>query len=622
MHQLFKAGLATLLLSTSALAQSGPAFELDEIIFTANAGTTEAERAGFSVEVIEGEELTEAGDLQLTDFLKRLPGIALSQQGPQGTAADIRIRGARSRYVSVYVDGILVTDPSLTETQFDDFGGLTTSGVRRIEILRGSQGALYGGTAVAGVINISTVAGDEAPEGLSQTARIEAGSHGTFSADYAMTQRTGDTILSFGISHAQSDGFSAADEDQGNTEADGFDRTRITFGAQTAVTEALTLGVNGFVEDGSAEFDDFSFVAPFLPIDGTPDDEQQREAQGLRLWGLYEAGAWEHELSLSRYRVRRDSTSGGFTSTFDGRRLAADYRATGQVSSAVKLSFGFSAQEEDARYANTPGGQTTVRTNGAFAEAVVAASDALDITGTVRFDDHSEFGGEATGRLGFAYRPGARTVIRGAVSTGYRPPSIDELFGDYLIFNFIGNPALQPEESRSMELGVDHIFANGATLSATVFALDIENLVTFQFGAPSTLINVPGTSHRRGIEIAGSFPIGERVTLNGAYTYTDAESATGAPLARVPEHDLVLGIEAMLTDELTATATMQHVTGLIDAGTSLSDFTVVDAQIAYEFREGLEAYLRVENVTDEAYQTILGYGTSDRAIYVGLRASY
>ena len=619
-----RAGLALLLMSTSAFAQEAPVFEIDEIIFSANAAETEAERSGFSVEVIEGEDLTEAGDVQLTEYLDRLPGISLAQQGPQGTAADIRIRGARSRYVSVYVDGILVTDPSLTNIQYDDFGGLTTGGIRRIEILRGSQGALYGGTAVAGVINISTIAGDEVPEGTTQTAALEFGSYDTVTAEYGLTQRTGDTILSFNVSHSQSDGFSAADEDAGNTEADGFDRTRVSFGFQHAVTEALTVGINGFVEEGSSEFDDFSAVFPFPPIDGTTDDEQDRSAQGLRVWGLYEMGVWEHELSLSRYRVRRDSASDGSVSTFDGRRLAAEYRATGEVSEELELSFGVSSQDEEARYANTPGGVTSVQTNAVFGEAVVSPSDRFDITGTVRYDDHSAFGGEVTGRLGFAFRPTDRTVIRGSVSTGYRPPSIDELFGDYPspTFPFEGNPNLVPEESESAELGIDHVFNNGATISVTAFLLNIENLVTFQFGAPSTLVNLPGTSRRRGVEIAGSYPIGDDVTLSGAYTYTDAEDATGAPLARVPERDFVLGLDAMVSERVTLGASVQRVEGLIDGGAPLPDYTVVNARAAYEIRDGLEAYIRVENLTDEAYQTVRGYGTSDRAVYVGLRASY
>ena len=175
------------------------------------------------------------------------------------------------------------------------------------------------------------------------------------------------------------------------------------------------------------------FVPPtsFLPGDGTTDDEQTREALGLRAWARYDTGTWEHELSLTHYSVERTSNSDGSVSVFDGERVAADYRTTGQVSGTLQLSFGLAAQDETAEYANTPVGSTSVDTQSAFAEAVWSPNSDLDITGTVRYDDHSAFGGETTGRLGFAWRPGEGTVVRGSVATGYRPPSIDELFGQY-----------------------------------------------------------------------------------------------------------------------------------------------------------------------------------------------
>ena len=623
---LFAASAAGLGLTTGALAQSGPIFVLDEIVFSAAVDETEAQRSGYSVEVIDEDDLAEAGDLQLTEYLNRLPGISLAQQGPQGTLADLRIRGARTRYISVYVDGILVTDPAAPNIQFDDFGGLSTGGIKRIEVLRGSQGALYGGTAVAGVINITTVGGDDTPMGLNQRASIEAGSFGTIKLGYGLTQRNESTILSFGLDHARADGFSAAEEDTGNTEEDGFDRTRLSFGVRHEVSDALTLGFNGFIEDGTAEFDEFVFTPPstFAPGDGTPDDdEQRRDAIGLRAFAEYEAGIWEHQLSVALYRVERESDSNGSVSTFEGRRLSFEYSATGQVSDAVSLSFGLSTEESDAIYANAPGGAIDIDTKGIFSELVWSPSNALDVTATVRHDDHSAFDGETTGRLAFAYRPADRTVLRGAVSTGYRPPSIDELFGQYPgLFPFVGNPALQPEESTSYELGIDQAFASGATISATLFRLEIDNLVTFQPGAPSTLVNVAGTSRRQGLELAGSLPVSDRLTLNAAYTYTDAEDATGAPLDRVPEHDLVLGLEAMLTDTLSAGATLQMVRDVNDGGTPLDDYTVADLRFGYALADGVDLTLRVENVTGEDYQTVRGYGTSDRAFYVGLAASF
>ena len=70
------------------------------------------------------------------------------------------------------------------------------------------------------------------------------------------------------------------------------------------------------------------------------------------------------------------------------------------------------------------------------------------------------------GPMGF----GGATTLRGAVATGYRAPSIDELYGDYSAFGFNGNPALEPETSVTAEIGVDHVYASGAEVSATTFA--------------------------------------------------------------------------------------------------------------------------------------------------------
>jgi vitamin B12 transporter len=344
----------------------------------------------------------------------------------------------------------------------------------------------------------------------------------------------------------------------------------------------------------------------------------------LRAFLELQTGIWTHDAAISLYDIqRRSNSNGAATAVFNGQRLAFDYTASGQVSQAVALAFGLDAQREEAIYANIPGGRAQVDTYGAFAEAVWSPSDAFDLTGTLRYDDHSSFGGQTTGRLAFAWRPMSGMTLRGAVGTGYRPPSIDELFGSYPgLFPFVGNPALQPEESLSAELGIDYDFANGAEISATLFQLEVENLVTFVFGAPSTLINQPGTSTRRGLELAGRLPVSDMLTLTGAYTYTDAEAANGTPLALVPEHDIVLGLDAEWGEGWNGSLTAQRVMGTFEGGTPLPDYTLVNASVAYEVSDGLEAYLRVHNMFDEQYQTRRGYGTSDRAVYIGLRARY
>ncbi len=602
---------ALALLPYAAAAQD--AFLLDEIVISPNAAPIARERAGASVTVLTEDDLRATGDVQLADVLARLPGLTLTQSGPAGTLADLRIRGARNRYIPVYIDGILATDPSAPAGDFEDFGGLTTSGIRRIEILKGSQSALYGGSAVGGVVLISTLGGPELGEGTHQRAGATVGSFGTLAGDYALTRNTGPLSLSFGVSHAQADGFSAADEANGNTEADGFSRSRLSFGAQYAVSDALTLGINGFAETGETDFDSFQNVPPFLPTDG--DGTSDRETRGLRAFAIYGTGAWSHETALSLYTTDRTSTSSGFSSEFASRRVAFDHLSSGKIRPDLLLSLGLSAREDRADATSLPGGSESITTGGAFVEAVWSPSANLDLTGTIRYDEHSEFGGFTTGRLAFALRPAEGTVIRGAVGTGYRPPTIGDLFADFGFF--VGNPDLEPETSTSIEIGVDHVWAGGGSVSATVFQNRIDDLITSTADF-STLENVAGESTITGLEIGARLPLGERVVAYGALTFLNAEDAAGAPLPRTPERDLLLGLEAELTDRLTGDVWVQAVSGYPE----VEDYETLNARLTWAVTDRIDAFVRATNLTDEDYQTVPGYGTAGRAVYAGLDARF
>jgi vitamin B12 transporter len=627
MKKLLAATAASALMTGHPALAQDTIFQLDEIIFSAYADPIALDRIGTSVEVIEEDDLEAMGDVQLSDVLTRLPGVSFSEAGPPGTRSQLRIRGASAEYISVYIDGILVTDPTATEQSYDNFGGLTTGSIQRIEILRGSQSALYGGTAVGGVVNITTLAGDETPMGLSQSVEIQVGSYNTYSLDYGMARRTEDATLSLGLSHVQSDGFSAADAANGNSEEDAYDQTRLTFGYETEIAEGTTLGINGFVEEGSAEFDEISTAFPYPPIDGTPDEEADRTAYGLRLYSSYETlGGWRHEAAIAGYWIERESRSNGTPTRFEGDRITFDYGASGQISPTLTLSFGADARVESATYDNQTGGSNIVETYGGYAEATWSPTDSFDLTGTLRYDDHSAFGGQTTGRLAFAWRPTDTLVLRGAVGTGYRPPSLDELYGDYPgFFPFVGNPDLTPETSTSAELGMDYLLANGGQVGATVFLLEVDDLITYQPGAPSTLVNEPGISRRSGVELSAALPVTDWLTLTGAYTYTDARNASGGRLSNVPRHDVVLGLDAEVGQDWRLGLTAQHVADRERSSFDpepYSDYTVVDTTASYGLNDQTELFLRIENLFDEEYQTISGYGTSGRAVYLGLRASF
>lgn len=530
MKHLMASASALVVVAPFCAVQAQQIYDLGEIVVSATVVPTVEDRIGVSVDVLGPEQLSPALDTTLAGALNKLPGVTASQTGPAGTAGEIRIRGSQERYVSVYVDGIKVNDPSTTSGLFANFGTINTNGLTRVEVLKGSQSALYGASAVAGVINVYTLPLTEVPEGTRQRADVLYGSYNTISAGYGLTNRSGPWTLAFGLAYLQSDGFSAADENNGNTEADGVRETRFSFGAAYDVNDEITIGMNAFVERGTADFDEFGFV----PEDGTPDETGTRDSEGVRVFAVIERGIWQHDLSLSYYHIKRTqelpTTSAPFatpfSSRFDGDRTRFAYIGSGQVRETLLLSLGLDVQEDKADYNNLAAGSESVTTWGGFAEGVYSLNDQLDVTGTVRYDDNSSFGGEPTGRLAFAYRPRDGIVLRGNVATGYRPPTIDELYGDYPAFFFTGNPNLQPETSLSYELGVDLELNNTALFSATVFRTDIDNLIATN-ATFSSLENKPGTSTRQGVEISGAVALSDTVSLTGAYTYIDAQGCIG-----------------------------------------------------------------------------------------------
>lgn len=139
-------------------------------------------------------------------------------------------------------------------------------------------------------------------------------------------------------------------------------------------------------------------------------------------------------MALSYFEVERQLTSVSafsFDSQFAAKRRRLEYTATGEITPASVLSLGFDIEQEEATYNNLTSGTETVMTRGVFAEFNYAASEDLDLIGTLRVDDHSEFRSEVTSRVAFSWRAGPNLTVRGALSDGYRAPSIDQLYGNY-----------------------------------------------------------------------------------------------------------------------------------------------------------------------------------------------
>jgi vitamin B12 transporter len=622
------------LVAALAVPAQAQEIELDEIVVSAFKTAIERIRTGMSVSVVNPS--AEIAPARAVDSLDRLPGLSVSTQGALGNSARLRIRGADQRYIAVFVDGIRVTDPTSTQTEYD-FGTLPSTSIGRIEVLRGSQSALWGGSAVGGVLNIETPRATE--DGTAQQSQIEAGRYATRSLSYGLTHKQGALETTLNLSHFVTDGYSAVD---GGTEADGSEVNRMSAMLRYEFNGTLALGGALFHQRGLNEFDGLN--VNYVLVDQA--NSQNRDETGARVFAELSLGNTEHVFDLTHYQVGREITDGSGFNTFDGSRTTFGWQATTEVSDAVTLVYGADTMLEEARYSRLPGGLADTRISGAFGQVLWAVNGQLDIAATARMDRNSGYGDFETGRVSVSYRPDEATTLRGAIATGFRAPSIDELFGDYPAQAFIGNPALAPEESLSYELGVEREFGNGAVVSATLFRLDVENQIAYdacpindpaeldydpsiadyacQAGTVNTLENTAGTSVRKGFELAAEMPLGDRANLGLAYTYTDAKRQSGTRIGLVPRRELTLTLQGDITDRISAAASVKHAADRLNdfATAAMPDYTVFGVSASYQVNDMAEAYLRIENILDEDYQTVPGYGTSGRAAFVGLRAKF
>lgn len=611
------------LLAAAPLALASPlaaqVVTLDEIVLSANRTPAELARTGLSVSVVTAEDLEKAGDLQLSDYLARLPGVGVVQSGPAGTSANLRIRGAEPRYVAVYVDGIRVDDPTGIASEFD-FGAMSTADIGRVEVLRGSQSALWGSSAVGGVINITSR--KALKDGLSQEAAIEGGSYGTVAGRYGLGYKTDRVETHFTLSHRRTKGFSAYDTLPPNPalEPDGMEATRLSFGARYALTDAVALGVSAFAQTTEHDYDGWGADAANV---------QKRKEWGARVFGEWSVGNSTHVLDVIRYRISRDQFAAGVPNgSFTGVRTGLSYQGTTEFSNTFTLVYGADSMKETAVNASLPTGGST-RISGVYVQGLFRPIDTLDISASLRRDDNSRFGGHSSGRLALAWQAAPGLTLRGAASTGFRAPSLYEQFGDPT-WGIAANPGVGPEKSRSFEIGADYAMAGGASFGLTLFHIDVDNAITYcgawsnacvtplPGGFTNLYENAPGRSKRRGLELSGALPLGERADLGLAYTYTDARNPAGARLARVPRHALSLSLDGKLSERLTGQLSLRHSAGRTD----VADFTVVNAGFSYALGADTALSLRVENLFDKAYQTVPAYGTSGRAVYVGLKTSF
>jgi len=256
----------------------------------------------------------------------------------------------------------------------------------------------------------------------------------------------------------------------------------------------------------------------------------------------------------------------------------------------------------------------------------------LFVVANVRYDDNESFGPHTTWRIAPAFIvPGTDTKLKATYGTGFKAPTLTELYVNFPAFLTVANPNLQPETSTGYDVGFEQpLFHDNISFGATYFHNDITNLITGTFN-PITFVssyaNI-GKATTQGVESYISVTANSKLSFRADYTYTDARNDTtpGALLRRPTNKASVSAVWSPI-DKLTLTSTYLYVGPWTDVNRSTfvdqiqPGYSLVRVAAEYALTSSWTVFGRIENLFDVQYEDPAGFLRPGLGIFGGVRLS-
>ncbi len=639
---LIVAALAALILSPSvaqgAQDQAAAPLRHDLVVTATRLGTPE-KKVGSSLTVVSGDELVRTGKAFVLDALEAVLGLSTVRNGGLGATSSVTIRGANSEHTLFLLDGLELNDP-INPSRSYDVSHLPLSQVERVEILRGPQGLLYGSDALGGVINIITRAAQGRPR---LALASSADTLSSLATDVSLAGSGGKTDYSFALFHERTAGLSAASSAYpGNMEKDGY--RNLTLSARVGYAPRPGTGLSFTVRAAQAltELDNFGG-----PAGDDPNNVQNYGSLLVRgqYRGLSRSGRWERAVSLSWLGAKRDNTNPVDAahpaewdeSLFRSGLLKLDWQNNFFLRPSNTLTAGLELEQETGRsdYASDSA-YGPVESHFPSAAAGSAGIYLLDhweirdrffLTAGIRADRHSRAGTAVTFRVAPAYLVAATgTRLKASLGTGFKSPSLYQLFAPATSFGPVGNPQLRPERALGWDAGVEQrLAADRLIFGLTWFENSFRDLVSFDFAAG--YVNI-GRARTKGLEASAEARPADGLRVSASYTRLSARDAdAGTELLRRPRDKFSAAAGFRLFRHFDLAARALWVGRRLDRDFSaypyvtiaLPGYLLLDAVLSTALGPRLDLFIAVENILNTRYESVWGYGAPGLAARTGFR---
>ena len=174
------------------------------------------------------------------------------------------------------------------------------------------------------------------------------------------------------------------------------------------------------------------------------------------IWRCFLMGVLDQTLGFSfshNHKNDKDPQNGLFS--FGGQRMKLDYQANIAVMDGEVLVIGADHERESIGIPISAASTT----DAGFAELQTSLGD-FNSAMNVRYDSNDQYGGHATFRVAPSYLIEATgTRLKASVGTGFKAPTLADLFQSFPAFGFFANPNLKPETSTGYDAGFEQMSA-------------------------------------------------------------------------------------------------------------------------------------------------------------------
>ncbi|TAL78194.1 MAG: TonB-dependent receptor [Beijerinckiaceae bacterium] len=605
------------------------AINLDPVVVSATRLPTPESEIASSITVITSTDMEAKQERTLPDALADVPGLNVVQAGGPGGQTYVYMRGTDPNDTKVLIDGIDASDPSSADGSFD-FSSILTSGIERIEVLRGPQSGLYGSDAVGGVINIITKSGS-GPAQFHGSA--EGGSFGTFNQTAGVSGSASWLSYAFDMAHFHSSDtpvtpFGLVPPGR-PVNSDSYDNRTFSLKLGAKIADNFDLGfVSRYLESNLASTSD-----DYLGPEATPShsDNQELFTRATAHTVLFN-GRFDQTLGLGYTKYNRSfldpNAAPAIPDFYNGERVKLDWQGNIKLLPGEILTIG--AEHQRDQIDNSSPILAGVTNEAGFAQLQSSFGKRVFNTVSVRYDDNSQFGSAVTYRVAPALLiPETGTKLKASLGTGFKAPSLDELYNSYPQYGFFANPALQPEKSLGYDAGFEQgLFKEKLRFGVTYFHNDLRNLIEIN-DSYTSYVNV-GRATTQGIESFIALHPWTRLTLRADYTYTAVyNDITQTELLRRPRHKASISGTWRVTNAAQFSATVIYVGSWLDSNRDGSTtnipapaYVLVNLAASYDLGQGVTAFARVNNALNVHYQDPLGFQRPGLGVFGGLRVAF